>query len=187
MYVSRFSIIVSPIEEQKTEYTLTASRVSGSILRDGPPGNWHTDGAPTAAPANGRWRSWASMASFQASSTIEYFSLEMIGHGVFVNTIASMNHFPTSKVAFWCSGTLWSPPAFGWGAFWFAPALGGGSACTTSDKRDMLMADFWSLSNGGAIAPTGSGVRAMTVSVRLCSSGSGTLVVRIVLSRRAWS
>jgi hypothetical protein len=46
------------------------------------------------------------MASCQASSTIEYFSLEMIGQGVSVNTIASMNHFATSKVAFWYWGTL---------------------------------------------------------------------------------
>ena len=181
MYDSRFSIIISPIEEQKTEYTLTASRVCGSILRDGPPGNWHTDGAPTGAPANARCRSWASMASFQASSTIEYFSSEMIGQGVFVNTIASMNRFATSKVAFWCWGTLWSPLA-----------LGSGSACTTSDSRDMLMTDFWRLSNGGAIAPAGcrrfgSGARAITVSARLRFFGGGTLVVRIVWSWRAWS
>jgi hypothetical protein len=39
MYGSRFSIITSPIEEQKPEYTHTAYRVGGSILRDGPPGN----------------------------------------------------------------------------------------------------------------------------------------------------
>jgi len=32
----------------------------------------------------------------QASSTIEYFSTEMIGQEVLVNTIASMNHFATS-------------------------------------------------------------------------------------------
>ena len=49
------------------------------------------------------------------------------------------------------------------------------------------MADFCRLSNGGAMAPTGSGVRAMTVSARLRFFGSGTLVVHIVLSRRAWS
>ena len=116
-------MIISPIQEQKTQYTLTASRVCGLILRDEPPGDWHTDGAPTAAPANARWWSWASMASFQASSTIEYFSSEMISQGVFVNTIASMNHFASSKVACWCWETLWSPPAFGWGTFWSPPGL----------------------------------------------------------------
>jgi len=155
MYVSRFSIILGPVEEQITKYTLTASRVCGSIIRDGPLGNWHTDGVPTGAPAKARWRSWASMASFQASSTIEYFSSEMICQGVFVNTMASMNLFATSKVAFWCWGTLWSPPAFGWGTFWSPTALWSRSACTTSDSRDMLMTDFWRLSNGGAIAPAG--------------------------------
>jgi len=47
------------------------------------------------------------------------------------------------------------------------------------------MADFWRLSNRGAMAPTGChrvghGVRAMTVLARLCVFGSRTLVVRIV-------
>jgi hypothetical protein len=49
------------------------------------------------------------MASFQTWSTIEYFSSERIGQGVFANTIASINLFATSKVAFWCWRTLWSP------------------------------------------------------------------------------
>jgi len=64
-------------------------------------------------------------------------------------------------------------------------ALGSRSACTKSDSGDMLMADFWRLSNRGAMAPTGChrvgrGVRAMTVLARLCVFGSRTLVVRIV-------
>jgi len=70
--------------------------------------------------------------------------------------------------------------------------LGSGSACTTSDSRDMLMTDFWSLSNGGAIAPAecrrfGCVARVTTVSARLRFFGSGTLVVCIVLSWHAWS
>jgi len=61
-----------------------------------------------------------------------------------------------------------------------------------SDLRDMLMVDYWRLSNGGAMAPAGcrrfgSEVRAMTVSARLRFFGGGTLVVHIVLSRHAWS
>jgi len=132
------------------------------------------------------------MASFQASSTIEYFSSETIGQGVFVNTIASMNLFAISKVACWCWGMLWSPLTFRWGTFWSPLALGSGSACTTSDSRDMLMTDFWRLNNGGAITQAGccrfgSGALPMTVSARLCFFGGCTLVVRIVLSRRAWS
>jgi hypothetical protein len=39
MDVLRLSIIISPIEEQKTDYTLIASWVCGSILREGPLGN----------------------------------------------------------------------------------------------------------------------------------------------------
>jgi len=185
MYFWGFSIIISLIEKQKTEYTLTASRVCGSILRDWPPANWHTDGIPTGAPANARWWPWGSMASFQASSTIKYFSSEMIGQGVFINTSSSMNHFATSKVAFLCWGMLWSPPAFGCKTFWSPPVLGSRSACKTSDLRDMLMVDFWCLSNGGAMALTGchrfgSGVRAMTILARLHFFASGTLVVHIV-------
>jgi len=41
---------------------LIASRVCGSILRDGPLVNWHTDGVPPGVPANASWRSWASIA-----------------------------------------------------------------------------------------------------------------------------
>jgi len=115
----------------------------------------------------------------------------MIGHGVVVNTITSMNRFTTSKAASWCSGTLWFPPPFGWGTFWSPPDLGSGSACTMSDSGDRLMTDIWRLSNGGAIAPAGccgfgSGARAMTVSAQLRFFGGGTLVVRIGWSRRAW-
>jgi hypothetical protein len=43
---------------------------------------------------------------FQASSTVEYFSSEMIGQGVSVNTISSINRFGILKATFWCSGTL---------------------------------------------------------------------------------
>jgi len=147
---------------------------------------------PTGAPANPRCRSWASMASCQVSATIEYFSSEKIGQGVFVNTIASMNRLATLKVAFWCWGTLWSPPAFGWGTLWSPAALGSGSAWvgTMSDSGNLLMVDFWRMSNGGARAPAachrfGSDVRAMTVLARFHFFGSGTLVVRIILWRRA--
>jgi hypothetical protein len=56
----------------------------------------------------------------------------------------------------------------------------------------MLMADFSCLSDGGAMALTecrrlGSDVRGMTVSEWLCFFGGGTLVVRIVFLRHAWS
>ena len=169
-----------------------ASRVSGSILRDGPLGNWHTDRIPTGAPANARGQSWASMASCQASSTMEYFSSEMISLGVIANTIASINRFATSKLAFWCCGTLWSPLAFGWGTFWSPSALGSGSAWagTMSDSRNMLMVDFWRFSNGGDKALAGcrgfgSEGRAMTVSAQFCFFHCGTLVVPIILSRWA--
>jgi len=190
MHFWGFNIILSWIEEQKIEYTLTACWVCRSISNDGPPGHWHRDGVLPGAPANARWQSWAPLRSFQASSTIEYFSLEMISQGVFVNPIASLNRFGTSKVAISCWGTLWSPPAIGWESFWSQPSLGSGSACTKSVLRDMLMVDIWCLSNGGAMARTGcrrfgSEARAMTLSAWLRSFGSGTLVVYIVLSLHA--
>jgi len=118
----------------------------------------------------------------------------MIDRGVFVNTIAHMKHFATSKVTFWCWGMLWSLPAFGWGTFWSPPALESGSGWvgTSSDSSNVLMVDFSRLSNGGAMDPAGcrrfgSEVCAMTVSAWLCFFGTGTLVVRIVLSQQAWS
>jgi hypothetical protein len=37
---------------------------------------------------------------------IQYFSLEMIGQRVIVNTIDSKNCFATSQVAFWCWETM---------------------------------------------------------------------------------
>jgi len=60
-----------------------------------------------------------------------------------------------------------------------------------SDSHNMLMVDFWRLSNGGAMAPAGcrryaSEVCEITVSGQLHFFGSVTLVVRIVLSRRAY-
>jgi len=192
MYCLGFSINISPIKEQKTEYIHTAPRVYGSILRDGPLGNWQRDGVPTGTPANAPWRSWAPMASYKASSTIKYVSSEMIGRGVFQNMIASMNRFAMFKVAFSICGTLRSPPTFGWGTFWSPPAFGSRSACTTSDSRDVLMVEFWHFSNDGSIALTacrrfGSGVRAMTVSAQLHLFRSGTIVIRMILSWRAWS
>jgi len=61
-----------------------------------------------------------------------------------------------------------------------------------SDSHDMLMVDFWRLSNGGAMALAGcrrfgSEVWAMTVSAWLRFFGGGTLVVCIVFLWRAWS
>jgi len=55
-----------------------------------------------------------------------------------------------------------------------------------SNSHNMLMVDFWRLSNGGAKALAGfrrfgSEVRAMTVSAQLRFFGSGTLVVHIVI------
>jgi len=121
----------------KQNSRLTASRVGGSIFRDGPPGNWHTDGVPTGAPANARWPSWASIASFQGSSTIQYLSSDNIGQGVFMNTIAFMNLFATSKVAFWCWGPFWSLLSLGCGLFWSPLDLLG----STSAKADGARSD----------------------------------------------
>ena len=192
MYFWGFSIIISPIEKQKTEYSLTASWVCGLILSNGSRGNWHTDGVPPGAPANACWQSWTSITSFQALSTIEYYSSERIDQGVFVTMNASVNSFTTSKVAIRCWGTLWSPPTLVWGTLWSPLTLASGSICTTSESRDMLMVDFWCLSNGGAMAPTachrfGSGVQAMSVSAQLRFYGRATCVVCIVLLRHAWS
>jgi hypothetical protein len=112
----------------------------------------------------------------------------MIGQPVSVNTIASMNGFATSEVAYWCWGTLWSPPpGLCWETFWSPPALGSGRACPISDSCDMLLVDVWQLSNVGATAPAGCprfgrDVRAITVSARIRFFYAGTLVVRIVLS-----
>jgi hypothetical protein len=102
-----------------------------------------------------------------------------------VNTIAPMNCFPTTRVAFWFWGMLWSPSAFGWGTFWSPPAWGSGSACTKWDSRQILMTDFWSLSNRGTMTTAGcrrfgSGPWAMTVFARHRFFGSWTHVVHIV-------
>jgi len=192
MYFWGFSIIVSPILEHKIEYTLTTSWVCGSIVRDGPPGNWHTHWVSREAPANAHWWSWASMATFEALSTIEYFWSEYITAGFFVNTTACMNHFATSKVAFCCWWPLWSPLAFIWEIMWSPPAMGSGSDCTMSDPHDVLMVDFWHLSDGGTMALTGcrrfgSGVWAMTILSQCCFFHSGTLEVHMLLSWRTWS
>jgi len=71
-------------------------------LWDGPPGNWHTDGVTTWAPANAHWRSWTSMASFQASSNIKYLSLDNIGQGVLKNPITSIHLLVTANITFQC-------------------------------------------------------------------------------------
>jgi hypothetical protein len=124
---------MSPVEELKTEYILTGYRVCRMILRHRLPGNRHTDGVPPRAPANASWKSCHLMASVKAVSTSEYVSSEMIGLGVFANMIGSMNSYATLKVAFWCGGTLLSPPAFSSGTFQFPPAVGSGTTCTESD------------------------------------------------------
>jgi len=156
---------------------------------------WHTDGVPAGTPANARWWSWAKLASFQASSTIEYLWLDNIGQGVFVNTIASMNYFVTSKVASWCWGICWSALALGCRTFWYPLGFGCGSTCADGARSDLdgllKRADFWRLSSGGAIDPGGfrgfgSRGRAITVSAWLRFFGNGTLVVCDDLSRRVW-
>jgi len=164
-----------------------ACQVCGSIFRDGPPGNCHTDGVLTVAPANARCTFWTLMGSFQALSTLEYFSSELIGQRVFVNTIASINRLPISMVPIWCSGTLRYPLAFGSRTLLSPPALGTGSAWAgkMSDSCNILMVDFWHLRNGGAKAPDGcrrfrTELRAMTVLARFHFIGSGTLVVCII-------
>jgi len=112
-----------------------------------------------------------------------------------VNTIASMNLFATSKVAFWCWGMFRSLLALGCGRFGSPLHLLGSTSARAdgarSDSDNLLRRDdFWRLSSGGAIATGkfrefGSGGRAMTVSARHRFFASGTLVVRNDLSRRA--
>jgi len=172
----------------------TASHICGCILRHRPPGNWHTDGVPTAAPANARWRSWASIASVQASSTIEYLSSDNIGQGVFLNTIVSMKLFANSKVAFWCWETIWSALALGCATFWSPLVTCSDSAwvdCARSDSDNFWRrVDFWCLSRGGSNAQAGfrefgSRGHSITVSTRLRFCGSGILVVCNGLSQPA--
>jgi len=175
--------------EQNSEQTLAASWVCELICTDRPPGTWHPGGVPTGAPANALWECWASMASLQAFSTIEYFSSEMIGLWVCVTGIASMNHCTTSKVTFCCWGTLWSQPAVCWGTFWPSPALESGSAWpgTMSDSCSVLIVHFWHLSNGGLMTPAayrrfGSKVCAMTLAASLHFVRSRTLVFHTIWS-----
>jgi len=96
----------------------TAAWVCHSLLRAGPWGNWHTDGISTIEPADACWQSWASMSGFQALITIQYLSCDIIGQGVFVNTIASMTLLATTKIALWYWVMFWSPLALGYGTFW---------------------------------------------------------------------
>ena len=127
---------------------------------------------------------------------IEDWSSDIIGQGVFVNTIAPMNLFATSKVDFWCWGTFWLLLALGCGILWSPLDLLGSSSAQAdgawSDSDNLLRRDdFWHLSSGGASATGrfrkfGSGGRAMTVSARLPFFSSGTLVLRNHLSWRAW-
>jgi len=116
----------------------------------------------------------------------------MIGQGVFINTIASMNCFATSNTACWWGQMLWSPPAIGWGTLWSPPALQSRTTWvgTTSASCNILMVDYWYLNNGSAMAPAGSrrfggDVCAMTVSARLHFLCSGTFVVWNVSSQHA--
>jgi len=125
---------------------------------------------------------------------MQYFSLEMIRQRVFLNTIVSMNCFATSQVAIWCRGTRRSPLASGWRTLWAPLALGIGRAWagTKSDSRNMLMVDYCCLSNCGAMAPAGchrfgNEVHATTVLAGLRFFGTGTLVVRTVLSEHSRS
>jgi hypothetical protein len=134
------------------------------------------------------------MASFQASSTIQYLSSDNIGQGVFLNMIASMNVVATSKGAFQCWGTFQSLLVLGCGIFWSPLDLLGSTSAwadgSWSDSDNLLRRDdMWHLSSGGAIAPGrfqefGSRGRAMTVSAQLQFFGIGTLVVHNDLSWR---
>jgi len=83
----------------------------------------------------------------------------------------------------------------GCGIFWSPLGLLGSTSaqedCALSDSDDLLRRDeCWRVSSGGAIAAGrfrefGSGGGAQTVSARLHFFGSGNLVVRNHLSRRA--
>jgi len=186
------SIIRSSMEEEKTEYILTDSWVCWYIFRHVALGNGPTDGTTTGGPANALWQSWPSMDLWQASGSIQYFTSEMIAQAVWVNMIVSKNGFPTTNVAFHFWTTLWSSPAVGLGTFWSLPAWWRGNICPTSDLGDMLVDHFWHLSTGSTMGLTicctfGNWVRALVVLAWLGVFSSGTLVVPIVISRRAWS
>jgi len=137
--------------------------------------------------------SW--MASFQASSTIEYLTLDNHSQRLIVDTIASMNHFATSNVAFWCWGTFWSALALGCGPFWSPLGLGCGTIWADGTRSDLV--DFLRravcclLSSGGAIDPggcreCGSWGHPITVSALLHFFGKGAHVGCNDLSRPAW-
>jgi len=106
--------------------------------------------------------------SSQASSTVDHWSPDNIGQGVFVNPIASMNRLATSKVAFCCWGTFWSELALGCGAFWTAldfdcgSAWADSSACSDSDYL-LRKVDFWRLSSSSAIDPGASATTLVSV------------------------
>jgi len=79
-----------------------------------------------------------------------------------VNTIASMNLFATSKVAFWCWGTFLSLLALGCGAFWSPLDMLGSTSARVdgawSDSNNLLRrVNNWRLSSGGAIVAGGVG------------------------------
>jgi len=96
------------------------------------------------------------MAGLQASSTIEYSSLNIIGQWVFTNTIVNMIFNATSEVALWCWGKFWSLLALGCGTFWFPIHLANRIAwagVAQSDLYNELMRfDFGCFSHWGDIA-----------------------------------
>jgi len=167
MYFWWFSIIISPIKEQKTDYTFNVSRVCWSI--------WEMDHRAIDT---------------QLVYLQEYLPMTADHPGLqwLVTTLRQPSRISDQKwlarESLWIQLPPWTvslaqkqplvlknvviSTGFGWGAWWSPMALGSGSARTTSHSRDMLMVDFWHLSNGGARASTGchrfgSGVWAMTV------------------------
>jgi len=84
-----------------------------------------------------------------------YFSLDNIGEGVFHNTIAYMNHFANSSIAFWHWGMFWSALGLGCRTYWSPPAMGSGSTWARvgwSDRHTLLRrVDFSHLSSVSGI------------------------------------
>jgi len=127
---------------------------------------------------------------------IEHFYSDNISHSIFVNVIASMNHFATSKVAFWLVGTCWFALVSRCGSFLSPLAYGSGGAHAGGPRSDLHTSVRraeccrWNSGGGGAVALAGFrefgfGGHAMTVSAGLHFFHTETLVLWNDLSRRA--
>jgi len=177
-------------------WRVTPARIWGSIVKDRPLGNSHTDCVPTRAHTHGHWWAWALRACFQACLTIEYIPLWDFHQSVLVNMIASMIGYTTSNVTCWFVDHSDHHQAAGCGILHHPLDLGNG--CTWegglwSALRPLLrMVDCWHVGNGGGIATarcwdSRSGGCAMTVPPWLIVFGSGMKGVCTVSFSHAWS